>query len=169
MWVCVRIHQRLHVLCEIWLFNAYKIIMSIFFRATTESVSGFVSSAVLGTVGTLMIRGVFVSQMWSTGAAASCFWGCFSAGGTGALHNINPILTQDNDMEILKHHLKTSVKKLKHGCKWLLQRDNDLQMSYTVAEGQQRQGTGLANTKPWSHSNRRSVCSAEKACANKNA
>ena len=28
-------------------------------------------------------------------------------------------------MDILKQHLKTSVRKLKHGCKWVFQMDND--------------------------------------------
>ena len=41
-------------------------------------------------------------------------WGCFAAGGTGALHKIDGIMRKDNYMDILKQHLKTSVRKLKH-------------------------------------------------------
>uniref|UniRef100_A0A8C7FSQ9 Transposase Tc1-like domain-containing protein n=1 Tax=Oncorhynchus kisutch TaxID=8019 RepID=A0A8C7FSQ9_ONCKI len=36
-------------------------------------------------------------------------WGCFAAGGTGALHKIDGILMMENDVDILKQHLKTSV------------------------------------------------------------
>ena len=44
-------------------------------------------------------------------------WGCFAEGGNGALHKI--------DVDILKQHLKTSVRKLKLGRKWVFQMDND--------------------------------------------
>ena len=44
-------------------------------------------------------------------------WGCFAAGGTGALHKIDGIMSQDNIVDILKQHLKTSVRKLKPGRK----------------------------------------------------
>jgi hypothetical protein len=46
------------------------------------------------------------------GVAASCCWGCFAAGGTGA-HKIDGIIMMGNDVDILKQHLKTSVMKLK--------------------------------------------------------
>ena len=36
--------------------------------------------------------------------------GCFAAGGTGALHKIDGIMRQENYVDILKQHLKTSVK-----------------------------------------------------------
>uniref|UniRef100_A0AAZ3R7K7 Tc1-like transposase DDE domain-containing protein n=1 Tax=Oncorhynchus tshawytscha TaxID=74940 RepID=A0AAZ3R7K7_ONCTS len=52
-------------------------------------------------------------------------WGCFAAGGTGALHKIDGIMRQGNYVDILKQHLKTSVRKLKLGCKWIFQMDND--------------------------------------------
>ncbi|CDQ65747.1 unnamed protein product [Oncorhynchus mykiss] len=52
-------------------------------------------------------------------------WGCFAAGGTGALHNIDWIMKKKNYVDILKQHLKTSVRKLKLGCKWVFQMDND--------------------------------------------
>ena len=37
-------------------------------------------------------------------------WVCFIAGGTGALHKIDGIMRQENYVELLKQHLKTSVK-----------------------------------------------------------
>ena len=52
-------------------------------------------------------------------------WGCFAAGGTGALHKINGIMRKENDVDILKQHIKTSVRKLKLGCQWVFQMDND--------------------------------------------
>ena len=50
--------------------------------------------------------------------------GRFAAGGTGALHKIDGIMKQDNYVDILKQHLKTSVRKLKLGRKWVFQMDN---------------------------------------------
>uniref|UniRef100_A0AAZ3RJ00 PX domain-containing protein n=1 Tax=Oncorhynchus tshawytscha TaxID=74940 RepID=A0AAZ3RJ00_ONCTS len=41
-------------------------------------------------------------------------WGCFAPGGTGALHKTDGIMRVD----VLKQHLKTSVRKLTLGCKW---------------------------------------------------
>ena len=52
-------------------------------------------------------------------------WWCFAAGGTGALHKIDGIMRQEKDVDILKQHLKTSVRKLKLGRKWVFQMDND--------------------------------------------
>ena len=52
-------------------------------------------------------------------------WGCLATGGTGALHRIYGIMTQDNYVDILKQHLKESVRKLKLGRKWVFQMDND--------------------------------------------
>ena len=52
-------------------------------------------------------------------------WGCFAAGGTGALHKIDGFMRKENYMDILKQHLKTSVRKLKLGRKWVFQMDND--------------------------------------------
>uniref|UniRef100_A0AAZ3PC15 Tc1-like transposase DDE domain-containing protein n=1 Tax=Oncorhynchus tshawytscha TaxID=74940 RepID=A0AAZ3PC15_ONCTS len=51
--------------------------------------------------------------------------GCFAAGGTGALHKIDSIMRRENDVDILKQHLKRSVRKLKLGRKWIFQMDND--------------------------------------------
>ena len=52
-------------------------------------------------------------------------WGCIAAGGTGALHKIDGIMREENYADILKQHLKTSVRKLKLGRKWVFQMDND--------------------------------------------
>ena len=52
-------------------------------------------------------------------------WGCFATKGTGALHKIYGIMGQENHVDVLKQHLKTSVRKLKIGHKWVFQMDND--------------------------------------------
>ena len=52
-------------------------------------------------------------------------WGGFAEGGTGALHKIDGIMRVENYVDILKQHLKTSVRKLKLGHKWVFQMDND--------------------------------------------
>ena len=59
------------------------------------------------------------------GGGSIMLCGCFAAGGTGALDNIVGIMRQENDVDILKQHLKTSVRKLKLGRKWVFQMDND--------------------------------------------
>ena len=51
--------------------------------------------------------------------------GCFAAGGTGALHKIDGIMRKESNVDILKQHLKTSVRKLKLGHKWVFQMDNN--------------------------------------------
>ena len=53
--------------------------------------------------------------------------GCFSAGGSGALHKIDGIPRKENYVDILKQYLKTSVRKLKLPSihKWVFQMDND--------------------------------------------
>ena len=50
---------------------------------------------------------------------------CFASGGTGALHKIDGILREENYVDKLKQHLKTSVRKLKLGRKWIFQMEND--------------------------------------------
>jgi hypothetical protein len=57
-------------------------------------------------------------------------WGCFAAGGTGALHKINGSFREENYVDMLKQDLKTSFRKLKWHIlklcrKWLFQMDND--------------------------------------------
>ena len=45
------------------------------------------------------------------GGGSIMLWGCFAAGGTGALHKIDGIKRQENYVDILKQHLKTSEVK----------------------------------------------------------
>ena len=52
-------------------------------------------------------------------------WGCFSARRTGALHKIDGIMRMENVVDILKQHLKKSVRQFKLGHKWVFQLDND--------------------------------------------
>uniref|UniRef100_A0AAZ3QW21 Transposase n=1 Tax=Oncorhynchus tshawytscha TaxID=74940 RepID=A0AAZ3QW21_ONCTS len=59
------------------------------------------------------------------GGGSIMLWVCFAAEGTGAIHKLDGIMREENDMDILKQHLKTSVRKLKLGCKWVFQIDND--------------------------------------------
>ena len=49
----------------------------------------------------------------------------FAAGGSGALNKIDGRVRKECFAEIFKQHLKTSVRKLKLGCKWVFQMDND--------------------------------------------
>ena len=43
------------------------------------------------------------------GGGSIMMWGCFAAGWTGALHKIDGIMREENCVDILKQHLKTSV------------------------------------------------------------
>ena len=52
-------------------------------------------------------------------------WGWFAAGGADALHKIDGIMRQENYVDILKQHLKMSVRKVKLDRKWVFQMDND--------------------------------------------
>ena len=75
------------------------------------------------------------SQPWSTGVAASYCGGALLQE-TGALHTIDGIERQENDVDILKQHFKTSVRKLKLGRKWVFQIYNDTKnTSKVVAKG----------------------------------
>ena len=49
-------------------------------------------------------------------------WGCFAAGGTGALHKLDGFMRKENYVYILKQHLKTS----KVVAKWL--KDNKVKV-----------------------------------------
>ena len=49
------------------------------------------------------------------GSGNIMLWGCFAAGGTDALHKIDGTMRMENYADILKQHLKTSVRKLKLG------------------------------------------------------
>ena len=68
------------------------------------------------------------------GGGSIMLWGCFAAGGTGVLHKIDGIMREENYVDILKQHLKTSVKKLKLGHKWVFQMDNDPKQTSKVVK-----------------------------------
>ena len=53
---------------------------------------------------------MFGGERGSYRGGSIMLWGCFAAGGTGALHKIDDIMVKENDVDILKQHLKTSVK-----------------------------------------------------------
>jgi hypothetical protein len=59
------------------------------------------------------------------GGGSIMLWGCFAARETVALHKIDGIMWEENYVDILKQHLKTSVRKLKLSLKWVFQMDND--------------------------------------------
>ena len=66
------------------------------------------------------------------GVGSIMLWGCFAAGGTGALHKIDGITRKEHYVDILKQHLKTSVRKLKLVCKWVFQMDIDSKHTFKV-------------------------------------
>ena len=74
--------------------------------------------------------------------------GCFAAGVTGAINKIDDIMRQKKYVDMLKQHLKTSVRKLKLGCKWVFQMDNDPKHSSKVVAKWLSQDIGVAITKP---------------------
>jgi hypothetical protein len=45
------------------------------------------------------------------GGGSIMLWRCFATGGTGALYKIDGVIRKENDVAILKQHLKTSVRK----------------------------------------------------------
>ena len=49
------------------------------------------------------------------GGGSIMLWGCFAAGGTAALHKTDGIMRMENYVDVLKQHLKTSVRKLMLG------------------------------------------------------
>ena len=59
------------------------------------------------------------------GGGSIMLWGCFAAGGTSALYNVDGIMRKGNYVDILKQHVKTSFRKLKLGRKWVFQMNND--------------------------------------------
>ena len=59
-------------------------------------------------------------------------WGGFAAG--DALHKIDGIMRKDYYVDILKQHLKTSVRKLKLGRKSVFQMGNDPKHTTKVVE-----------------------------------
>jgi hypothetical protein len=59
------------------------------------------------------------------GGGSIMLWGCFAAGGTGALQKIDGFIRKDNYVDILKQCLKTPVRKLKLGRKLSIWKTND--------------------------------------------
>ena len=78
-----------------------------------------------GKRGKLASRRTRTNPTVKHGGGSIMLWGCYAAGGTGARHKIDGIMSQENDVDILKQHLKTSVRKLKIGRKWVFQMDNN--------------------------------------------
>jgi transposase len=66
--------------------------------------------------------------------AASCCGGALLQQGLAALHKIDGVMRKKNYVDIMKQHLKTSVRKLKLGRKWVFQMDNDPKHTSKVAE-----------------------------------
>jgi hypothetical protein len=66
------------------------------------------------------------------GGGSIMLWGYFAAGGTGTHHKIDGITRKENYVDILKQHLKTSVRKLKLGRIWVFQMDNDAKHTFKV-------------------------------------
>ena len=61
------------------------------------------------------------------------------------------IMRTEDYVDILKQHLKTSVKMLKLDCRWVFQMDNDPKHTSKVVTKwlrQQSQGIGVAITNP---------------------
>ena len=56
-------------------------------------------------------------------AEATCCGGALLQ--EGLVHLIDGIMRMENYVDVLKQHLKTSVRKLKLGRKWVFQMDND--------------------------------------------
>ena len=98
-------------------------------------------------------------------------WGCFAAGGTGARHKIDGIMRMEKDVDKLKQHLKTSVRKLKLGRKWVFQMDNDPNhTSKVVAKWLKNNKVKVLewpSQSPDLKSYRKFVGRTEKACASK--
>ena len=59
------------------------------------------------------------------GGGSIMLWGCFAAAGTGQLQKVDGIMRKEQYLEILKHNLKSSARKLKLGRNWIFQQDND--------------------------------------------
>jgi hypothetical protein len=69
------------------------------------------------------------------GGGSIMLWGCLAAGGTGALHKIDGFMREENYVDILKQHLKTAVRKLKLGRKWVFQIDDPKHTSKVMENG----------------------------------
>ena len=95
------------------------------------------------------------------GGGSIMLWMCFAAGGTGALHKIDGIMRREHFVDILKQHLKISVRKLKLDCKWV---PKLWQNGLRTTKSRYWRGT-----KPWPQAHGKFVGRTEKACASKEA
>ena len=78
----------------------------------------------------------------------------------------------DNYVDILKQHLKTSVRKLKLGHKWIFQMDNDTKHTYKVVAKWLKDNKVMVLEWPSQSPDlktRKFVGRTEKACASKEA
>lgn len=89
------------------------------------------------------------------GGNSIMLWGCFTAGGTDALHKIDDIMRKENYVDILKQHLKTSARKLKLGPKWLFQMINDP----SIPPNYLQSGLNTTKSRYWSDLNHKGLIS----------
>ena len=52
-------------------------------------------------------------------------WGCLSSKGHGNLIRVHGIINSIKNQDILNHNLAAPARKLKQGCRWIFQQDND--------------------------------------------
>ena len=55
------------------------------------------------------------------GAGSVMLWGCFAASGSAALKKVNGIIKKKDYLQILK----SSVRRLGLGCRWVFQQDSE--------------------------------------------
>uniref|UniRef100_A0AAZ3P2Q7 Transposase Tc1-like domain-containing protein n=1 Tax=Oncorhynchus tshawytscha TaxID=74940 RepID=A0AAZ3P2Q7_ONCTS len=104
------------------------------------------------------------------GSGSIMLWGCFAAGGTGALHKIDSITRKENYKDMLKQNLKTSGRTLKLARKWVFQMDNDPKhTSKVVAKWPTKSRYWSGHRKALTSSYRTCVGRTEKVCASKEA
>ena len=73
-------------------------------------------------------------------------WGCFSAAGPGRLVNVEGQMNTTKYRTILEDNLIQSAKELRHGRRFIFQKDNDLK--HTVKATQKGECSGVSETKP---------------------
>ena len=102
------------------------------------------------------------------GGGSIMLWGCFAVGGAGALHKIDGIMRNGKLCGYFEQHLKTSVRNLKLGGKWVFQMDND--PNYTSKVVAKWLKDNKVKVLEWpSQTYRKCVGRTEKACASKEA
>ena len=99
------------------------------------------------------------SQPWSTGVAASCCGGALLQEGL-----VSFTKWMASWVDILKQHLKTSVRKLKLRHKWVFQMNNDPNHISKAKCLKDNEGIEVAITKLWPQSYRTFVGRTESVC-----